>query len=128
MVSSFCTDGTATPTCGDAVTMWYDEVSQFDFNNMDAQLSSNFMNIGYVCCTCVIVMPVEIDTTLALASKHTHTLASKHRHFSQLVWKSSTQVGCGVALCPAASVVVCWYNPAGNMGGSAWSANIGRLA
>lgn len=38
-------------------------------------------------------------------------------HFTQLVWKSSTEVGCGVKSCGGVwgDYVVCSYNPAGNV-------------
>jgi len=36
-------------------------------------------------------------------------------HYTQIVWKSTTEVGCGKALCPDNSQVwVCSYEPAGN--------------
>ncbi|TFG89071.1 MAG: hypothetical protein E4H18_00935 [Hyphomicrobiales bacterium] len=35
-------------------------------------------------------------------------------HFTQLVWKSSTQLGCGVALCGGRNFWVCRYSPPGN--------------
>lgn len=36
-------------------------------------------------------------------------------HFTQIVWKSTTEVGCGKAICPDNSQVwVCNYNPPGN--------------
>ncbi|CAM1506277.1 Fc.00g059180.m01.CDS01 [Cosmosporella sp. VM-42] len=45
-------------------------------------------------------------------------------HFTQLVWKSSTKIGCATVLCPAGTVLslpswytVCNYNPPGNFGG-----------
>ncbi len=39
-------------------------------------------------------------------------------HYTQIIWKSTTQVGCALARCPDGSViVVCNYNPAGNMTG-----------
>ncbi|KAF8580607.1 PR-1-like protein [Ramaria rubella] len=42
-------------------------------------------------------------------------------HYTQMVWKSSTQLGCAVASCPGlissdvAQLHVCEYNPAGNV-------------
>ncbi|KAF5027501.1 hypothetical protein F66182_396 [Fusarium sp. NRRL 66182] len=45
-------------------------------------------------------------------------------HFTQVVWKDSTKVGCATVKCPAGSVLsfpawytVCNYNPPGNFGG-----------
>lgn len=36
-------------------------------------------------------------------------------HYTQLVWKSSTAVGCGMAICPdKGQMWVCSYNPPGN--------------
>ncbi|KAK5655932.1 hypothetical protein OQA88_5067 [Cercophora sp. LCS_1] len=46
-------------------------------------------------------------------------------HFSQLVWKGTSSVGCASYLCPAGTLAsmeawftVCNYSPAGNMGGA----------
>jgi hypothetical protein len=43
-------------------------------------------------------------------------------HFSQVVWKETTKVGCATVQCPAGSVLsldawytVCNYNPAGKL-------------
>eukprot|EP00887_Chlorella_sp_A99_P004191 scaffold23.g4191.t1 len=38
-------------------------------------------------------------------------------HFTQMVWKATTQVGCGAAYCPGSGTqfVVCQYNPPGNV-------------
>ncbi|HEY3804567.1 MAG TPA: CAP domain-containing protein [Kofleriaceae bacterium] len=38
-------------------------------------------------------------------------------HFTQLVWKSTTQVGCGHAQCNGLDVWVCEYDPPGNVDG-----------
>jgi pathogenesis-related protein 1 len=35
-------------------------------------------------------------------------------HYSQIVWRGSTEVGCGAAECDGGLVWVCNYNPAGN--------------
>jgi pathogenesis-related protein 1 len=36
-------------------------------------------------------------------------------HYTQMIWKSTTMVGCGIAKCPGGNViVVCNYNPPGN--------------
>lgn len=36
-------------------------------------------------------------------------------HYTQIVWHSTTEVGCGMSLCPdKAHIWVCNYNPAGN--------------
>ena len=38
-------------------------------------------------------------------------------HFTQLVWLSSTQLGCGIATCGGLDVWVCNYDPPGNYEG-----------
>ena len=36
-------------------------------------------------------------------------------HFTQLVWRQTTQIGCGVATCNGMDIFVCEYDPAGNV-------------
>lgn len=38
-------------------------------------------------------------------------------HFTQVVWKSTTAVGCGVAHCQGQDLLVCNYSPPGNYAG-----------
>ena len=39
-------------------------------------------------------------------------------HFTQMIWKNTTAVGCAIAVCPDGNViVVCNYDPSGNWGG-----------
>lgn len=45
--------------------------------------------------------------------------SSNAGHFTQVVWKSSTEVGCGIKTCGGlwGDYVICSYNPAGNFAG-----------
>jgi len=46
-------------------------------------------------------------------------------HFTQVVWKGSTQLGCGSARCQEGTFVVCRYSPAGNdTGDGEFAANV----
>lgn len=38
-------------------------------------------------------------------------------HFTQVIWKSTKQVGCGLAQCSGNDILVCQYSPAGNYDG-----------
>ena len=38
-------------------------------------------------------------------------------HFTQVIWKSTKQVGCGLAQCSGNDILVCQYSPAGNFDG-----------
>lgn len=41
---------------------------------------------------------------------------SKAGHYTQMIWYSTTEIGCGQAVCSDGSlIVVCNYNPPGNM-------------
>lgn len=48
-------------------------------------------------------------------------------HFTQVVWKGTTKVGCGMYDCPDGKLATCRYQEAGNMMGS-FAANVGELA
>jgi Cysteine-rich secretory protein family len=40
-------------------------------------------------------------------------------HYTQMVWRTTTEVGCGVADNGTTDFLVCWYNPQGNYIGQA---------
>jgi len=43
--------------------------------------------------------------------------APTYSHFTQVVWKATTKLGCGSTMCSGRAFVSCIYNPAGNMYG-----------
>ncbi|ODV90868.1 hypothetical protein CANCADRAFT_15606, partial [Tortispora caseinolytica NRRL Y-17796] len=49
------------------------------------------------------------------ASSYTGGYSSAAGHFTQVVWKSTTKLGCGVASCSSGKIYVCEYDPAGNV-------------
>lgn len=55
--------------------------------------------------------------------------SSNTGHFTQVVWKSTTQVGCGIKTCGGAwgDYVICSYDPAGNYEGE-YADNVEPLA
>jgi uncharacterized protein YkwD len=69
----------------DAVEWWYAEVQYYDWNNPIGSYNAG-------------------DTD---RSKET-------RHFTQIVWKATTTLGCGIAQCGDRKFVVCRYQPPGN--------------
>ncbi|CAI5718581.1 unnamed protein product [Peronospora destructor] len=46
--------------------------------------------------------------------------AGLYSSYTQVIWASTTKVGCAIAGCFGGSMVVCKYSPAGNDGKSAW--------
>ncbi|GMF59417.1 unnamed protein product [Phytophthora fragariaefolia] len=46
--------------------------------------------------------------------------AGMYNSYSQVVWASTTSVGCAMASCSDGTMVACEYSPAGNDGKSAW--------
>jgi uncharacterized protein YkwD len=69
----------------DAVDWWYKEIQHYDFNN-----------------------PLESFTAGDTNS------AKEVRHFTQVVWRGSQQLGCAVAVCRGMNYWVCRYSPPGN--------------
>ena len=45
------------------------------------------------------------------------SFSARTGHFTQLVWRDSARLGCGVASCPELQVWVCNYDPPGNVMG-----------
>jgi len=43
----------------------------------------------------------------------------RYGHYSQIVWRSTTHIGCGRVTCGRTAVIVCQYSPAGNRIGKA---------
>lgn len=55
-----------------------------------------------------------------------HKFSDDVGHFTQLVWKNTTTVGCGAANCDGIGwLLVCEYNPAGNVIGQ-FGGNVGK--
>ena len=73
----------------EAVQWWYDEVKQYDWNNPIVSYNAG-------------------DTDRS----------KEVRHFTQVVWKGTTTLGCGIAQCGGNKFVVCRYQPPGNFNGN----------
>ncbi|KAF8161394.1 CAP domain-containing protein [Crassisporium funariophilum] len=76
-----------------------------------------------------------VNTWMAEASKYNYNqpaFSAATGHFTQIVWKGTTQVACAIAACPAGAIlpaptkyIVCRYAPPGNFEGQ-FSQNVGR--
>jgi pathogenesis-related protein 1 len=73
--------------------------------------------------------PVQIQAVNAWSSEAaaydaaTGSCSGNCLHYTQVVWRSTLEVGCGVAVCPQLAyrhTVVCNWAPAGNSGGKAY--------
>jgi hypothetical protein len=40
-------------------------------------------------------------------------------NYTQMIWRKTTQVGCGIANSGNGNYLVCWYSPRGNTAGQA---------
>ena len=90
-----------TLTSTGAVKDWYDEISRYDFDH-----------------------PIN-SYNAAVAGEADHPNTKEIRHFTQVVWKATTQLGCAMASCEAPApdgadsvwqFFVCRYSPPGNIG------------
>jgi pathogenesis-related protein 1 len=72
----------------------------------------------------VVVTPAEVVADWASevrsysAERHACRPGRTCGHYTQIVWRSTTDLGCGMALCPdLGQIWVCNYRPAGNIQG-----------
>ena len=93
---------TALPDCATLakkfVQMWYDEVAKYDFAK--ATFTPGNFNLK------------NTHQKLQIFIWFVHS--KETGHFTQVVWKSSTKLGCGIAIANNKAVGVCNYSPAGN--------------
>jgi hypothetical protein len=86
--------GRPTLTSTDAVKLWYDEINEYDFDNPIVSYNAG-----------------DVDRNKEV------------RHFTQVVWKATSMLGCAMATCEAPApdgsdsvwqFFVCRYSPPGN--------------
>ncbi|ODV57959.1 PR-1-like protein [Ascoidea rubescens DSM 1968] len=86
------------------VDVWYDEIADFDYSRMDEYDDGSLLK--------------NVDPERPIG------------HFTQLIWKSTTQLGCAYKRCARYLYYTCNYYPAGNLrivGGHSYTANIAAL-
>ncbi|RKP29215.1 PR-1-like protein [Metschnikowia bicuspidata] len=49
------------------------------------------------------------------ATQYDHSSYSKLDHFTQVIWKSTTELGCAFKVCPNGKYIICSYYPPGNI-------------
>ena len=64
-----------------------------------------------------IMAYTEQNTIFAQYDFTSNTPSGETGHFTQVVWKSTKHVGCGIASCGGNDLLVCQYSPAGNYDG-----------
>ncbi|POM72007.1 Adhesin-like protein [Phytophthora palmivora] len=62
----------------------------------------------------------NIGSVVAPAKEGDAVGAGLYNSYTQVIWASTTGVGCAMASCSGGSMVACEYSPAGNDGKSAW--------
>merc|ERR1712000_804498 len=60
----------------------------------------------------------EVDSyNQMFAGQSTGDFSEETGHYTQLIWKSSIELGCAVSQCSSGTYVFCEYSPPGNVGG-----------
>lgn len=96
------------------------------FKHSDGLLSNEPYGENIVAATGDFSIPAAMSTFVQDAAEY-NPANPTYTHFTQVVWKSTTQLGCAVSKCDAifdrsfgqATLYVCLYNPAGNVVGDA---------
>ncbi|KAF9569261.1 PR-1-like protein [Agrocybe pediades] len=113
---------------------WSDDLAQkaeswadrCEFKHSNGVLSDQLYGENIVAGTGVFPISAAVATFVQDQDKYDPANPS-YLHFTQVVWKSTTELGCAVARCPGlfdnsiglASLYVCLYNPVGNVIGQA---------
>ncbi|KIK04705.1 hypothetical protein K443DRAFT_130699 [Laccaria amethystina LaAM-08-1] len=96
------------------------------FKHSDGLLSYKPYGENIVAATGDFSIPAAMGTFVQDAADH-NPANPTYTHFTQVIWKSTTQLGCAVSKCDSifdrsfgkATLYVCLYNPAGNVVGDA---------
>ena len=78
--------------------MWYDEIKDYDYKNPGFSMSKKLLTF-----------------LVKIGLQNLYLFLIETGHFTQVVWKSSTELGCGISVDSNNRIVgVCNYNPPGN--------------